>query len=97
MEPVERWLVIWLVNNGCLTAHPDEESSLDAAVQLWIDTGRDTILRLRDEQVTAPDLCYLASQVVGWRISIPVTRERVSRSVQARGAAVIPSRCWVAI
>lgn len=62
--------------SGHVKCVPEDEPRVDAAVSLWVDSGRtrDTILYL-----TALDgarYCVLASHVTSWMLSAPQDRER---------------------
>lgn len=68
----DRWLRVWTKDGGSLCVRLDEEPRIDAAVLCWLEMERDSILSmtiLGDRQV-----CYLASQIVGWVASTPEGR-----------------------
>jgi hypothetical protein len=66
--------VVLFEENGQCRALPDAVSSMDAAVTLFLDTGRDQLVHLTT--LSGCEYVTRASLINGWMISSPETRER---------------------
>lgn len=73
------FLRLWDHHGGCVDVGLDEEPRVDAAVQLWIDSGRqrDTVLSLVTVEGTT--FRILASTIVAWMESTPESRTEATR------------------
>lgn len=69
---------------------PSEEPRIDAAVTAWLDTRRDSLLRLTC--MDGAELTILASAVQSWLLSTPESRRRSIEQEAAGLAEVRESR-----
>lgn len=72
-QPVDRWLIVWVRENGKICVDPQEESRIDAAVEKWICRQGDTLLHL-SILGGAGQMTYKASEITGWELTTPEMR-----------------------
>ena len=74
---VGTYLRVWDDEGGLILCDVLEESSIDAAVEQWISSGRqrDTILHLALAGGSS-EMVMLASTITSWMISTPESRRR---------------------
>lgn len=68
---------------GITDVLPEHESSIDAAVGHWLDTSRDTLLRLT--MLDGSEFTTKASGIAGWFLSTPEGRLRSLELEKASG------------
>ena len=66
------YLRIWESDGGNIAVMSEHEPSIDAAVGAWLDTSRDSLIRLTC--ITGEDYVTKASRVTAWLVSTPEGR-----------------------
>lgn len=72
MTSLGTYLCIWEKNGSKFWAIPDDISRIDAGVQQYLDTGRDSLLCLT--AYSGGDYFTKASNINCWRLSSPESR-----------------------
>lgn len=74
MNELGSYLKVWESDGTNCTIMPTDKHAIDAAVQAWLDTGRDSLVYL--SQINGDEYITLASRITSWRVVTPEGRRK---------------------